>query len=79
MKTLYHGTNADFDKISLQEGSQYKDFGQGFYLTDDTGYSVTEAMDRIYSSRLLKLLQQEDDELYVQSPSYLYQLFLKEK
>ena len=35
MKTLYHGTNSDFDKISLQEGSEYKDFGQGFYLTDD--------------------------------------------
>ena len=49
------------------------------YLMADTGCSVIEAMDRIYSSRLLTLLQQEEDELYVQSPSYLYRLLLNEK
>ena len=49
------------------------------YLMADTGCSVIEAMDRIYSSRLLTLLQQEDYELYVQSPSYLYEMLRKEK
>ena len=33
--TLYHGTNTDFDKIDLEEGFRYKDFGKGFYLTPD--------------------------------------------
>ena len=31
---LYHGTNTDFDKIDLTKSNKYKDFGQGFYLTD---------------------------------------------
>lgn len=31
---LYHGTNIDFDKIEINKTKKYKDFGQGFYLTD---------------------------------------------
>ena len=31
---LYHGTNIDFDIINLTKSHKYKDFGQGFYLTD---------------------------------------------
>ena len=31
---LYHGTNACFDVIDLAKSNRYKDFGQGFYLTD---------------------------------------------
>ena len=31
---LYHGTNIDFQKIDIRESNPYKDFGQGFYLTD---------------------------------------------
>lgn len=31
---LYHGTNTDFDVIDLSKSNKYKDFGQGFYLTD---------------------------------------------
>lgn len=31
---LYHGTNIDFDVINLTKSNKYKDFGQGFYLTD---------------------------------------------
>lgn len=31
---LYHGTNVDFDDINLTMSNKYKDFGQGFYLTD---------------------------------------------
>lgn len=28
------GTNVDFDVIDLTKSNKYKDFGQGFYLTD---------------------------------------------
>lgn len=31
---LYHGTNVDFDKIDVTKSKAFKDFGQGFYLTD---------------------------------------------
>lgn len=31
---LYHGTNIDFEVIDLAKSNKYKDFGQGFYLTD---------------------------------------------
>ena len=31
---LYHGTNIDFGVIDLAKSNKYKDFGQGFYLTD---------------------------------------------
>lgn len=31
---LYHGSNVDFDVIDLTKSNKYKDFGQGFYLTD---------------------------------------------
>ena len=31
---LYHGTNIDFKDINLSKSHKYKDFGQGFYLTD---------------------------------------------
>lgn len=31
---LYHGTNVDFDRIDVTKSKAFKDFGQGFYLTD---------------------------------------------
>lgn len=35
MKTLYHGSNVVIDNIDLQKGRRGKDFGRGFYLSDD--------------------------------------------
>ena len=32
---LYHGTIADFQKVSLSYAKANKDFGKGFYLTSD--------------------------------------------
>ncbi|MDR2669704.1 MAG: DUF3990 domain-containing protein [Desulfovibrio sp.] len=33
--TLYHGTNHDFTKIDVTRGKPFKDFGQGFYTTQN--------------------------------------------
>jgi hypothetical protein len=33
-RTLYHGTTHDFADIDVQRGKPFKDFGQGFYLTE---------------------------------------------
>lgn len=48
------------------------------YLMEDYGYSLEEALDAIYTSHTLELLQIEEGELYVQSPAYVYELLLKE-
>ena len=60
--TLYHGTNADFDRISLTIGMRYKDFGWGFYLTPDRKTAVRMAQKKtregIYSpEEAARLLQ----------------------
>lgn len=44
------------------------------YVMEDTGCSVEQAMDYVYNSPLLPALQDEEGELYVQSPAYLYEL-----
>lgn len=44
------------------------------YVIEDTGCSIEDAMERVYNSKLATILQDEEGELYVQSPSYLYEL-----
>ena len=44
------------------------------YVIEDTGCTIEQAMERIYNSPLMAALQDEDGELYVQSPAYLYEL-----
>lgn len=44
------------------------------YVIEDTGCSIEEAMERVYNSQLMNSLQDEEGELYVQSPAYLYEL-----
>lgn len=41
---LFHGSNVDFSAIDIRKCKPYKDFGQGFYLTDI--YAQAEAMAR---------------------------------
>jgi hypothetical protein len=41
------------------------------YVMEDTGCSIEEAMERVYNSSLMEKLQDEEGELYVQSPAYL--------
>ncbi|MBQ6725930.1 MAG: hypothetical protein IJQ89_05060 [Bacteroidales bacterium] len=44
------------------------------YVIEDTGCGIEQAMDRVYNSPLMPALQDEEGELYVQSPAYLYEL-----
>lgn len=48
--TLYHGTNVDFDKIDLSKSKPNKDFGQGFYLSDN--YSQAQDMAKVKFDQL---------------------------
>ena len=44
------------------------------YVIEDTGSNIEQAMERVYTSPLMAALQDEEGELYVQSPAYLYEL-----
>lgn len=44
------------------------------YVIEDTGCSIEEAMERVYNSPLATALPDENGELYIQSPAYLYEL-----
>jgi len=48
------------------------------YLMEDYGYSLEEALDNVYTSKVIEWLQDEEAELYVQSSAYVYELLLKE-
>ena len=47
------------------------------YVMEDTGCGIEQAMEKVYNSPLMELLQDEEGELYVQSPAYLYDLMNK--
>lgn len=66
--TLYHGTNTDFDKIDLEEGFRYKDFGKGFYLTPDrtTAERMAKKKARLFGG-IATLITYELDESALQS------------
>lgn len=44
------------------------------YVIEDTGCTIEQALERVYNSPVTAALQDEDGELYVQSPAYLYEL-----
>ena len=44
------------------------------YVMEDTGCNIEQAMERVYNSPLMPALQDEENELYVQSPAYLYEM-----
>lgn len=46
--TLYHGTNTDIEDIDLTRGSQYKDFGKGFYVTPNRETAVRMAQKKAH-------------------------------
>ena len=43
-----------------------------FYLQEDYGLSVIEALDKIYNSKIYDKLQNPQTGLYLQSPDYIY-------
>ena len=48
------------------------------YLMDDYGYSLEKALEAVYKSQTIELLQNINGELYVQSPAYVYDMLIKE-
>ena len=44
------------------------------YVIEDTGCTLEQAMEMVYNSSLMPALQDEENELYIQSPAYLYEM-----
>ena len=67
--TLYHGTTHDFNKIDVQKGKPFKDFGQGFYLSKifEHAHNLAFRNRRIEEMRL-KAMGRE-----TQLPVYVYE------
>ena len=48
------------------------------FLVLDNNMELTDALNIVYRSNVYQQLQDEEGELYVQSPSYIYELLKKE-
>lgn len=48
------------------------------YLMEDKSLSLEKAMDDVYRSKTIKLLQIPEGELYIQSPAYVYEMMRQE-
>ena len=44
------------------------------YVIEDTGCGIEQAMEQVYKSPLIEALHDEENELYVQSLAYLYEM-----
>lgn len=47
------------------------------YVMEDEGCSVEQAMIKVFDSPIIEALEDEEGELYVQSPAYIYELMKK--
>ena len=48
------------------------------YLIVDSAIDLTDALKLVYNSKVYQQLQDIDGDLYVQSPSYIYELLKQE-
>lgn len=61
---LYHGSNTDIISIQLSLCRPYKDFGQGFYLTDiyEQASNMAKRVAKLYGGKPLVNVYQIDDQ-----------------
>lgn len=48
------------------------------YLMEDFKLDIISALNVIYNSKVYEVIQDKNNELYVQSPAYIYELLKKE-
>ena len=49
------------------------------YIVEDTGIDLPDAMHRFYTSKTYEKLMDKETGLYLESPAYVYSLFVDEK
>ena len=74
--TLYHGTTHIFTDIDVLRGKPFKDFGQGFYLSEhyESARNIAERNRRIEESRLRAMGNEAELPIFV----YTYEFKLLE-
>lgn len=67
---LYHGTNVEFTEIDLTKSNRFKDFGQGFYLTDIRQQAIELSQKRATRDGGTAIVQEyEFDEALLDAPT----------
>ncbi|GHT02899.1 hypothetical protein AGMMS50276_32970 [Synergistales bacterium] len=66
--TLYHGSIYSFDEIDLTRGKPFKDFGSGFYTTQNREHALNLA----YRNREIRLARLEIEGLSLDVNMWLY-------
>ena len=63
---LYHGSNIDIKEIDLSKCRPYKDFGQGFYLTElkDQAVKMAKRVARIYGGSPCVNIYEIDESIF---------------
>lgn len=83
---LYHGTNQDIEVVPYPSKEQIREYlisniidKMVQYHMEDESLPLEKAMDDVYRSNTIKLLQIPEGELYIQSPAYVYEMMRQEK
>lgn len=74
MQTKIKPTHHEIAEILIDE--RISDMTQ--FLMEDYNYTMEKALDLVYTSHTIQLLQIEEAELYVQSSAYVYDILIKE-
>ena len=83
---LYHGTNQDIEVVPYPSKEQIREYlisniidKMVQYHMEDESLPLEKAMDDVYRSNTITLLQIPEGELYIQSPAYVYEMMRQEK
>lgn len=62
---LYHGSNIEIDEIDLQKCRPFKDFGQGFYLTEikEQAEKMAKRVSKIYGGKPVVTMYEFDEKM----------------
>jgi hypothetical protein len=67
--TLYHGSISLFDKIEVSKGKPFKDFGKGFYTTQNKNHAINLAM----RNKKIEEMRRKQQKSSANVTAYLYE------
>lgn len=80
---LFHGSNIEIHVPDLSRSKPYKDFGQGFYLSDNYLQAEEMAMHKVDQlRRRIKISQRENNSIFLRdrkSPQLFEEVMIKQE
>ena len=80
---LFHGSNIEIHVPDLSRSKPYKDFGQGFYLSDNNLQAEEMAMHKVDQlRRRIKISQRENNSIFLRdrkSPQLFEEVMIKQE